>query len=427
MNFRLLKNRNFALFVGGQALSMFGTLFSNVALSLYILSITGSASKFSMVLTLGVIPQVLAGLFAGVVVDRVDRRKLIIFLDLFRGVYLLGLVAYATAYSLNEWMIYVTVFLFGLIDLFFGPAYMTILPSIVRDDELVDANALQSTIMETTRLAGPVAGAFVYATSGIHTTLFLDGISFFVAMLAMIFMVFSGKIPSSGKKLTIYQDVVIGVESVFRRDKRITSLVMNGMLTHIFLHPFVLVGVPYILVRILGGSEVQFGTVQTMITVGSLLAIFPVSMIKKRFNLSQSIGIGVLAMFVAVLPYFALANEGFLGFLGGNSLYAVMFFSAVSFAAYFSFSTYIVFFVTFYQRVIPQEMLGRFMSVSTLIYALGRLIGFQMYGYLFDHVSLGWIMLILAAGMFLKIVVHMPFMKYDRLANQVGEGKVVGV
>ncbi|WP_255298578.1 hypothetical protein [Brevibacillus dissolubilis] len=73
MNFGLFRNRNYALFIFRESMSVFGTIFLNISLALYILNLTGSAGKFAAILAMGIIPQVLLGPFAGALVDRWDK------------------------------------------------------------------------------------------------------------------------------------------------------------------------------------------------------------------------------------------------------------------------------------------------------------------------------------------------------------------
>jgi len=102
MDLKLFKNKNFALFVFGQSSSIFGDIMLNIALSLYILRITGSAEKFAAILSIGIVPQILFGPFAGILIDRVDKKKTIVFLDLIRGIYLIYLLILLSSNALNN-------------------------------------------------------------------------------------------------------------------------------------------------------------------------------------------------------------------------------------------------------------------------------------------------------------------------------------
>lgn len=86
MNSKLLKQKDFLLLMAGQFVSMMGSQFQSFAVSLYILKITGSATKFASVLVIMMIIQVLLGPVAGVFADWFDRKKIIVLLDFLNGV-----------------------------------------------------------------------------------------------------------------------------------------------------------------------------------------------------------------------------------------------------------------------------------------------------------------------------------------------------
>ena len=194
-------------------------------------------------------------------------------------------------------------------------------------------------------------------------------------------------------------------------DLRITSLITNGVLTQLFLFPFAFVAFPFIIIKVLGGVELDYGIVQSVATIGSVLAIVVVGWAKNRYNTAQCIGIGILGMLAFTVLLLPLSSYSILNLLHGNSFFIVPVFSAIIFIFYLSFGFYVVFYVTFYQTIVPQEKLGRYVAIQALLFALSRLIGLKLFGYLFDNFELIVPILILLVGMILKLVVHIPFMK----------------
>jgi len=128
MDFKIFRNRNFSLLVFGQATSVLGTGFATLALSLYVLNMTGSASKFSSILAFGMLPQIVLGSFTGTIVDKINRKTMLILLDSARGVFSILLFAVSIFSQLELWMIYFIVIFFSICEAFFEPA----LPSIVK-------------------------------------------------------------------------------------------------------------------------------------------------------------------------------------------------------------------------------------------------------------------------------------------------------
>ncbi|MTI66124.1 MAG: MFS transporter [Firmicutes bacterium] len=421
MNFSIFKNKNYSLFIFGQATSLLGTGFLNVAMALYVLNITGSAGKFSSILALGVIPNIVLGPVAGTIVDKVNRKKMIISMDLLRGIFALILFIYSIYNPISIPIVYVLVIFYSVCQVFFSPAFVTILPSIVKKDELVDANSMQRTISETIFAAAPFLGALFFGLYGLSIILFIDGLTYLISGFSEMFM----EVPlleREKEKIPFVKEVLDGFKVLFI-DIRITSLISNGILTHLFLTPFALVGFPYIIVTILGGKSVDYGIVESVATIGSILAVFAVGFFKKKYNIAQCISIGILGMIVFVISMLPLSNQYFINLLQRNSLLIVLFFSITIFIVYISFGFYGVFYVTFYQTTIPKNKLGRYVSVQALFFSLARLLGFKFYGYMLDNFSLIFPIIILGIGMSLKVVVHIPFIKETNKLETVNARK----
>ncbi len=412
MNFALFRDRNFFLFLTRESLSLFGTIFLNISLALYTLSLTGSAGKFASVLALGLLPHLLLGMFAGAIVDRLDKRKLLLWLDISRCAFLLLLFLYSTLAPITEPVIYITVLFFATCDLFVYPAFSTLLQSIVKKEDLTDANALDTTVVETVRILAPFLGTLVYSISGLGVVLLIHGLISFASAGATFFIA----TPAAEKRAsttTILQDVWAGLQ-LFTNDVRIASLVANGILTHIFLFPFVMVGFPFMIKQIFHGSDIDFGVVESIQTAGSLLSIFAVAFLQKRFSISENIGLGIVGLLVAVLPLVLLKSPTFLQLLHLEPLLVVLYFGGVSFFLFLMFGTYGVFFRTFYQQTIETAMLGRFVSIMAMLFAVGRLAGFHLYGFLFDSPDLLYPIVALGVGMVLKLLVHIPFLQVEQ-------------
>lgn len=128
MNFKIFQNRNFLLFIFGQSTSSLGTNVLHFATALYVFELTGSASKFASIIALGMIPTLILGPIAGTIADRVNRKNLIIFGDLIRGVFDILLFIFSLSVNLNIEVMYVMVIFLSACEVFFEPAFTTILP-----------------------------------------------------------------------------------------------------------------------------------------------------------------------------------------------------------------------------------------------------------------------------------------------------------
>lgn len=409
MNSKPFRNQNFSLFVFGQTTSTLGTGFLNVSLALYVLKLTGSAGNFSSVLALAMIPNIILGPIAGTIVKKIDFKKMVISMDFIRGVFALILFLFSLLYKLNIWVIYLIVFFYSICQTFFEPAFIKILPGILSKEELVEGNSIQHTINEIALVISPFLGSLIFSLYGIRIILLFDGITYLVSALSEVFMMIP-KLQNDTKQSSFIKDIIDDFNVLFI-DVRITSLISNGTLTHIFLFPFVLVGFPYIIITLMGGNDVDYGLVQSIATLGSILAIFFVNYAKKKYNISQCIGIGILGMLIFVFLILPLSTNTFFSFLQSNSICIKIFFSPIIFILYLAFGFYGIFYVSFYQATLPHNYLSSYLSLQILFFSLGRILGFKFYGYLFDNYSLLIPISVLGIGMLLKIIVHIPFMK----------------
>ncbi|GED68324.1 MFS transporter [Brevibacillus reuszeri] len=412
MNVSLFRNRNFVLFLIRESLSLSGTIFLNISLALYILALTGSATQFASVLSLAIIPHLILGPLAGVIVDRMNKRTLILILESGRAFCLFMLFVSSLLSPIQAEVLYICVILFSACDVFAAPAYVTLMPSIVKKEELNDANALDTTIVETVRVLAPFLGTVVYSQYGISTVFLIHAVLCLFSVAATCLIV----IPQAIKKdvaSTILHDMKTGLQS-FTQDKRIFSLVLNGMLTHLFLFPFVLLGFPFLIKQVFLGSDLDFGLVESLQTAGSLCSITGVMLLQKRYTLPVNIGIGIIGLIVFVCPLLFLVHPGFFQTLQHQPLLVVGYFGAVSFLLFFAFGTYGVFFRTFYQQTIDSIMLGRFVSVMAMLFAISRFAGFHLYGKLFDSYPLLYPIVILGIGMMLKLLMHIPFLQDEK-------------
>jgi MFS family permease len=412
LRFPLFRNRNFTRYLIAAGVTLLANALLQTALSLYMLDLTGSAGKFGLSLLVGQFPNLLLGLFAGAMADRLDRRRLMIQLAGVRAALLLVLSLYAFFQPVGEALIYALTLLLGLCQTLLGPAQVAMMPSIVTKEELVEANAIYGTSTESLLVAGPVLSALLYSAAGIRFSLLLCAALFALggALLSFVQVLTP---PGAGRRPSVLTDIG-EVFDLFRRELRLTSLVFNGFLTHLFLMPLLMMGFPYIIKELFHGSNLDVGMVESAMTIGSVSSVVIVAALRKRVTVSQGILLGIIGMIVAVLPMGLLGSQGFIRLLAGRSLYVVLYFGAIAMLMFWVFGFYGVFYISFYQSTVPAVLLGRYFAVQSAAFGVARMLGYPLYGYLLDHQPLIIAILMLGAGMLAKLLVHLPFMRLDR-------------
>src|SRR3954451_23922033 len=173
----------------GQSISELGSQVSQLAIPwLAAVDLHASPLAFSLLGVLGFLPFILFALPAGVWVDRLRRRQILIVGDSARAV-LLALVPILWAtHTLQMWHLLVLQFVFGIFTVFFDVAYQSYLPSLVEREQLIDGNSKLQLTVSITQVAGPSASGGLIAALTAPYAIFADAISFVVSTVFMLRM-----------------------------------------------------------------------------------------------------------------------------------------------------------------------------------------------------------------------------------------------
>jgi MFS family permease len=166
------------LFIG-QAVSQLGDWFNSVAVFALLLDLTGSATAVAWLMIVQFLPMALLGPIAGVVVDRVDRRRLMIAADVVRGGLALGLLLVRRPEHI--WLVYAVTLLSVSASAFFEPARTATIPNVTTREELLPAQALSSAAWATMLAVGAAVGGLVTNWLGRDAAFVINGGSFFVS------------------------------------------------------------------------------------------------------------------------------------------------------------------------------------------------------------------------------------------------------
>jgi MFS family permease len=179
----LRSNRNYRYAWTGQVVSEIGDHFNNIAVFSLVMQTTGSGLIVSGVMLARAVPAILAGPVAGVLLDRVDRREIMIASDLVRAVVALGFIA--TVRVPRTWLLLVLSGLLMFASPFFTSGRAAILPRIASPDELHTANALTQTTQWVTLTVGTMAAGISAATLGYTAAFVLNSVSFLFSAWAI--------------------------------------------------------------------------------------------------------------------------------------------------------------------------------------------------------------------------------------------------
>ncbi|GAA0925061.1 MFS transporter [Pseudonocardia zijingensis] len=184
--FASLATPNYRRFISGQAVSLAGTWMQTIAQSWLVLQLTGSATAVGLVVALQTLPILLFGPYAGVVVDRIDRRRLMIGLHMLMGTQALALGLLTATGTVQLWHVYVLAFVLGSVTSLENPARQTFVLELVGPANLRNAVSLNSVLANVARAVGPALAGIVIATGGMAICFLVNAASFGAVIVSLL-------------------------------------------------------------------------------------------------------------------------------------------------------------------------------------------------------------------------------------------------
>jgi MFS transporter, DHA3 family, macrolide efflux protein len=182
-----LWTRNFTLLWQGQLVSILGDVIYAIALGFWILAATGSTALMGGLMAASTLPRILVSPVAGVVVDRFDRRALMIWMDVIRGAAIVAVAIGAIAGFLQVWMVFAAGIIIGLCGAFFSPATSSVIPDITGKSKVVAANSVFSMLGTGGNIVGNSAGGFLFQALGAPLLFLFNGISYLFSAGSLLF------------------------------------------------------------------------------------------------------------------------------------------------------------------------------------------------------------------------------------------------
>jgi MFS family permease len=184
----LRNHRNYRLFFAGQLVSVVGTWMQNIALAWFVIELTRSPVAIGVLAFCRFAPFTLFGLFAGVVTDRLDYRRLVMLTQSFSMLVSATLAVLAFSGDARLWQAYVLAFLGGSAIVFDHPGRQSLTFQMVGRDELPNAVALNAALFNAARVVGPSVAGVVIAASGVAVCFALNAVSFLAVLTSLALM-----------------------------------------------------------------------------------------------------------------------------------------------------------------------------------------------------------------------------------------------
>lgn len=258
-------NKNLTLLLSGQFVSQIGDKFHMLAIAFWVLKTTGSSAQMGAVLAASLVPSIIIGLFAGVFIDRYNRKRIIIGTDILRGLIIGGFSLLFYSNIINLPIILTMQVMLSINAAFFDPAIPAVIPTIVSAKNLTKANSRHQFINGFSTIAGAFLGGILVSAFGYLIIFIVNAVSFIISAVFECLIV----IPETQKKSTqqhrIIQDLKHGYIYIFSQSNIIVLLVMV-MIIHFFvgsievMMPVIAVAVSDNGVQTLGFFQAAFGS-----------------------------------------------------------------------------------------------------------------------------------------------------------------------
>ncbi len=386
MNLSILRNKNFVLLVFGQFVSLIGTLMQNMAFSLYVLKLTGSGKIFASVLAIQILPRIILGPICGVLVDWFDKKKIIVALDFLSGLLIAFMYIISITIGLKLVHIYITVTLLSLISAMFNPAIPSIIPTIMKKDELIHANSIFNLAYTVGSIVAPLLAGVLYGMFGIKMVLLINSISFIGSAISEMFISVP-KIERKNIRPSYSQfklDFIEGI-SFIKNTRILLILTICALMMNFVLNPIFSVGITYISKMVIKISDIQYGLLESIAVGGTLLAPFLVSIFAKKYKLVNIFLIGISTCTVIIGIIAINASPLYLDNFNGNTIPFISLIVTISiFSLVLTVSNLAM--MTLQQQLVKPEIMGRYYAVTGALGMAATPLGQIIFGALFDTI-----------------------------------------
>ncbi|MCU0509933.1 MAG: MFS transporter [Anaerolineae bacterium] len=304
--FAALKHPNYRRWFVGQVLSLMGTWMQSVAQGWLVYELTGSRLALGAISFVGTLPALFLMLPAGVVADRVPKRKLLIVTQASMMVFAAVLALLAWTETLQVWHIGVLAFLLGVANSFDAPARLALVSELVEDrQDLQNAIALNATMFNLARVIGPAIGGLVLAGFGAAWCFALNAASFLAVLIALLLMVLPRDVGHQTNR-RMFADIGEGASFVWRHPV-VRPLILLVGVASVFGFSYAVL-LPAYASDVLKVDEAGYGLMNAAVGIGALTGSVTMASLARRGSKGRLLTFGSLLFPTALLGLAAVRN-----------------------------------------------------------------------------------------------------------------------
>lgn len=346
--------RDYIFFMFGQQFSLLGSLIIGFSITWWLTVETGSALILSISSFLMFVPQVIIAPFAGVLTDRMDRKKILLLTDSGQAILTFGLFLFFLTNISNVWIVLTVNTFRSMLFAVHYPAFQAIIPAMIPKDKLSRINGANMLFGGLVQISGPVIAAFLLNFFQLREIFFIDIATFFIALIPLLVI----RIPPTNKseedkKSSFRKDFKEGFK-IIKNIPGLLALIVMAMIFNVISRPFYVL-MPYFIKYIHLGTALDLSLymagMQTGSVIGSLVATF-----KKEWK--HKVKLNLFGLSIIYFGYLLITFSP-----QGNFI----FMSLTVFGSYIIFPITISTYLTILQTSVPSDKIGRVMSIDHTI------------------------------------------------------------
>lgn len=406
MNKKLLKNKNFILVILGNFVSLIGSNIQQFVLSLYVLAITGSATLFATMLAIAILPRIILSPIAGVFGDWFDKKKSIVILDLVNAFILFGFAIYLFYNEdLTIGLIYLLVILLEITEIFFHSSMSVVVPSVVEKEQYLEANSLRTMVISFGTLMAPILGAIIYGAFGLLIAIIINAVSFLISAISEMFI----KVPKTKSEDNVKsmsgfkKDLVEGLK-IIKESKPIKTIISIAMIVNFSIAPLFSVGLIFLVKEVLSQSDFRLGLLQTVLSASMIAAPMLLTKKLKQMKLGDVLVKSFLIIGFLIILISVTVNQAIFSISEGLLSYIIVLVTCFIIGIFVTAVNIAV--GTLLQKIVPLEYMGRTSTVLGLGTAIMIPIGQVIFGYLYDIINPGIVMILNGAIIILTVFIY---------------------
>jgi len=409
----LIYNRDYMLLWGGQVVSALGSGMSGLVFPLLILAITNSPTIAGLAAALGSLPYLIFSLPVGALIDRWDRKKVMMICDTFRALNFATIPLALYFNVLTEWQLLANSFIEGSLFVFFNIAEVAALPRVVPRGQLPQASAQNEAGFIAAFLAGPPLGGFLYQSVNKMFPFIADAISYAVSVVSLAFIrtKFQEERKSTEER-HLGREIKEGLSWLWRHPLIRFMAFLTGGINFVNSGTFLIL--IYAAQKALGASETEIGWMFSIAAAGGILGSLVGGQIQKRFTFGQVI---ITVGWIATLlyPLYAFAPSFYvLGIIAALSFMTGPIYNVVQFS--------------YRLALIPDALQGRVNSTFRLLAFGFQPLGQALAGIFLETIGITYTIMFFAVWSLLLTILTTinPHVRNARPISEVAAAQPVG-